>query len=38
MMSSNDEMEIVAKCMKNGAKDYLIKPIRISVFFILIDK
>lgn len=36
MMSSNDEMEIVAKCMKNGAKDYLIKPIRISVHSIII--
>lgn len=31
IMSSDGEMESVATCMSNGAKDYLIKPIRIGV-------
>eukprot|EP00743_Colponemidia_sp_Colp-15_P010894 GILK01012068.1.p1 GENE.GILK01012068.1~~GILK01012068.1.p1 ORF type:complete len:862 (+),score=168.21 GILK01012068.1:96-2681(+) len=31
MMSSNEEMTLVSKCLANGAKDYLIKPIRVQV-------
>ena len=31
MMSSDGELESVATCMSKGAKDYLIKPIRIAV-------
>ena len=31
MMSSDGELESVATCMSKGAKDYLIKPIRITV-------
>ena len=29
-MSSDGEMESVASCMDKGARDYLIKPIRIQ--------
>lgn len=32
IMSSNEEMESLSACLNNGAKDYLIKPIRIQVF------
>jgi len=31
MMSADGEMESVSACLTNGAKDYLIKPIRIQV-------
>ena len=31
IMSSDGEMESVATCMSHGARDYLIKPIRIGV-------
>lgn len=31
IMSSDGEMQSVATCMNNGAKDYLIKPIRMNV-------
>jgi len=30
IMSSDGEMESVATCMSHGARDYLIKPIRIG--------
>ncbi len=31
MMSSDGETESVASCLAQGAKDYLIKPIRVQV-------
>ena len=31
MMSLDDELDAVAICMSKGAKDYLMKPIRIAV-------
>ena len=36
MMSSDGEMDSVSKCIASGAKDYLIKPIRITVKFKLL--
>lgn len=30
-MSSDGEKEIVATCIGKGAKDYLVKPLRISM-------
>jgi len=36
MMSADGEMESVSTCLTNGAKDYLIKPIRIQVLSLFI--
>lgn len=33
MMSADGEQEQIGECIKAGAKNYLIKPIRIQVFF-----
>ena len=30
MMSCSDEQEIISKCLRYGAKDFLMKPIRIA--------
>lgn len=31
MMSSDGERDIVAACLAKGAKDYLVKPLRITM-------
>jgi hypothetical protein len=31
MMSSDGDREIVAACLAKGAKDYLVKPLRIAM-------
>jgi len=32
MMSADNENQSVATCMKSGAKDYFVKPVRAQVF------
>ena len=34
MMSADGELESIATCLKNGAKDYIVKPIKIQVWLI----
>jgi DNA-binding response OmpR family regulator len=38
IMSANESNEIIANCLKMGAKDYLVKPIRISECRALVSK